>query len=98
MPHTVTVNPTQIERALAVLADVQEAFRPGTLLWAAERRAIVAALVEAGIVEGGAVHECVGQTLRTAHTYETDGMYAFLPTWTLLLSRVSRLNDTPTPD
>lgn len=97
MPLTAHVEPAQIQNALAVLARVQDTFHPGRLLWAAERRAIAAALAGAGIVEGSAVHECVSQTLRTAHTYESDGMYAFLPTWDLLLSRVGRLSDTPTP-
>lgn len=92
-----SVNPVSspAARALAVLADVQGPFHPGTRLFAAHRRDIVAALTQAGFDPDGDVFACVNQTLATAEAYEADGMLAFIPNWGLLVTRVARL-DQPT--
>lgn len=93
MPLSVNSDPTPAGRALAVLTEVQGTFHPGTRLFAAHRRDIAAALAAAGIAEDSDAHARVTETLRTAEAYEADGMYAFVPTWDLLLARVRRLDE-----
>ena len=91
MPRQVKFAPSEPEQALAVLEDILGPANGGTRLFAAHRRAIVAALARAGITPDSPVQSTVAETLAVAEAYEADGMYAFMPTWDLLLSRVVRL-------
>jgi hypothetical protein len=91
MPLQVNFSRTEPEQALAVLEDILGPANGGTRLFAAHRRDIIAALAQAGIAPDSPVHTTVAETLAVAEAYEADGMYAFMPTWDLLLSRVFRL-------
>lgn len=91
---TTLASPRPPGDVLAVLEQVRGAFHPGTRLFAAHRRNITAAIEQAGLSEDSPTHACIALTLSTAETYEADGMYAFLPTWDLLLTRVARLGSS----
>lgn len=102
LPETLTPtgpadSSAQTAQVVAVLDGVRGTFHPGTRLFAAHRRDIRAALAHADIDEQNAAYAVVAETLHTAEVYEADGMYAFLPTWDLLLTRVKRPG-SPTGD
>lgn len=81
----------EAKQALTVLRDVQGSFNSATRLFEAHRRDIALALDETGLSADAAVRQSINETLTTAAAYEADGMYAVMPTWDLLLSRVARL-------
>ena len=82
----------EVQQALRVLRNVRSDFNPATRLFEAHRRDIARALDDAGLGAEATVRRSIDETLATAATYEADGMYAFMPTWDLLLSRVARLD------
>lgn len=81
-----------VKQALDVLRGVLDRHNPTTRLFAAHRRDISTALDAAGITADTAVRSCIEETLTVAKAYEDDGMFAVMPNWDLLLSRVARLS------